>query len=335
MITEMRVGIPIIGGEYWFAGVTIVESLVKAVNYLPETDRPQLFLVVTDDTLESFSLHQPFTSLFNGIIFVGQNQVDACKIIDSYVHCVSQDELFSKIDFLFPLNSVVWPGRRAGVWIPDFQHRYLPGFFSQAECASRDERFDNIAQLAQLVVLTTHTVEHDFVKFYPSSQAVTRVLAAPFYPVEDWYTGDPSEIQNKYGLPDRFIICSNQFWIHKNHSTLFDAIALLRQAGQDAHVVCTGFTFDYRWPDYFTQIQQKIAELGIADLVHILGLIPRREQVQLIRRSLFAIQPSLFEGLSMLVLECRALGKQIILSDLDVHHEHEYGIYFERTNPQD
>lgn len=336
MITEMRVGIPITGGEYWFAGVTITESLVRAVNYLPKNERPQLFLVVTDDTLGSFGLHQPFISLFNGIIFVGQSQTDASKIIASpYIYCASQDELFSKIDFLFPLNSVVWPDRCAAVWIPDFQHRYLPEFFSPAECACRDERFGNIAQLAQLIVFTTNTVKQDFVKFYPSSQAVTRVLAAPFYPEEEWYTGDPVEIQNKYGLPDRFIMCSNQFWIHKNHAILFNAIALLRQAGQDVHLVCTGFTFDYRWPDYFTQIEQQIEKLGITDLVHILGLIPRRDQVQLIRRSLFVIQPSMFEGLSMIVLECQALGKKIILSDLDVHREHEYGIYFERANPQD
>lgn len=50
MITDRRVGIPITGCKQWFAGVAITESLVKAVICLPKNERPQLFLVVTDDT---------------------------------------------------------------------------------------------------------------------------------------------------------------------------------------------------------------------------------------------------------------------------------------------
>ncbi|MPM77080.1 hypothetical protein SDC9_124080 [bioreactor metagenome] len=78
-----------------------------------------------------------------------------------------------------------------------------------------------------------------------------------------------------------------------------------------------------------------IEKLGITDLVHILGQIPRQDQIQLIRRSLFVVQPSLFEGLSLIVQECRVLGKTIVLSDLDVHMEHEYGVYFNRIDYQD
>jgi len=336
MITKIRVGIPILGSQNWFAGVSFVETLVKAVVNLSKDERPQLFLVVSDGTLPDFHLHQPFATLFDGIIFVGQHFTAAKSVTDlPILHCISYEELFTKIDFLFPVNSKVWPDRCAASWIPDFQHRYLPDFFSEQECIARDKQFGRIAEQAKLVVFTTHSVERDFFKFYPAAKAVTRVLSAPFYPDKIWYTGDPEEIQIKYGLPDRFILCSNQFWIHKNHATLFQAIALLRQTGQDVHLVCTGFTHDFRWPGYFQDLQQYINKLGITDLIHILGLIPRYDQVQLIRRSLFVVQPSLFEGLSMIVQECKALGKKIILSDLDVHYEQKYGIYFRRKNYQD
>ncbi len=39
------------------------------------------------------------------------------------------------------------------------------------------------------------------------------------------------------------------------------------------------------------------------------------------RRAAAIIQPSYFEGWSMLVEDCRALGKQIILSDIPIHRE--------------
>lgn len=336
MSVNIRVAIPIIGGDSWYAGVSLVESIVKAAAYLPEDERPQLFLVVTNDTLPSFSLHQPFISYFDAVIFVGNNIINAQAVIKMpFIHYISMDELFEKIDLLFPVNTKVYPGHCAASWIPDFQHRYLPSLFSQKERDSRDKTFGEIAAQAQLIMVTSRAVEKDFHEFYPSSAAVTKVLVIPTLPNEEWYSADSVEVQKKYGIPDRFILCCNQFWTHKNHIALFKAIALIRSQGQDVHLVCTGFNHDYRDPDYFSKLQQMIVKLGITDLIHILGLIPRHDQIQLIRRSMFVVQPSLFEGLSMIVQECQVLGKTIIVSDLDVHVEHEYGIYFQRTNFQD
>lgn len=164
---------------------------------------------------------------------------------------------------------------------------------------------------------------------------MTRVLSLRVAPEAEWYAGDPAAVQAKYRLPDRFVLCCNQFWVHKNHRLLFAAIALLRQAGQEVQLVCTGLPDDFRHPGYLQELERYINELGVTDLIHILGQIPRHDQIQLIRRSLFVVQPSLFEGLSLIVEECRALGKPLILSDLDVHLEHEYGIYFKRTNVHD
>ncbi|MBP2629120.1 MAG: glycosyl transferase group 1 [Firmicutes bacterium] len=336
MISNIRVGIPILGSKGWIAGISFTESLIKAMYSLPENERPQFFLVVSDYNLKTFNLHQSFIPLFNGVIFQGYNLKTARTTINSsFIHCSSQDELFTKIDLFFPVNSLVMPGRPAVPWIPDFQNRYLPDFFSLQECEYRNARFAEIAKQAQLIIFNTQSVEKDFWNFYPNSKAITDVLAPPFFPEDKWYLGNPREVQQKYQLPDSFVLCSNQFWIHKNHSVLFKAIALLRQAGQPVHVVCTGSTNDYRWPDHFANLQQYIRQIGISDIVHILGLIPREDQIQLIRRSLFVIQPSLFEGFSMIVQECQELGKQIVLSDLDVHLEYAYGIYFERTNSHD
>ena len=64
--------------------------------------------------------------------------------------------------------------------------------------------------------------------------------------------------------------------------------------------------------------------------VHYLGLLPRHEQIQLMRCAGAVVQPSQFEGWSMLVEDCRALGKKMILSDIAVHQEQDppRGCYF-------
>jgi hypothetical protein len=70
--------------------------------------------------------------------------------------------------------------------------------------------------------------------------------------------------------------------------------------------------------------------------VYFLGLIPKFEQVQLMRQSLAVIQPSLFEGWSTLVEDARSLGKTMILSDLPVNLEQDppHSIFFDRTSPE-
>ena len=336
MITDIRVGIPLIGGESWLGGVSHMELHVKAVTALPKTERPQLFLLISDYSLPNFRWYEPFVYLFDRIIFIGQHIEKANTIINlPLIHCQNYRELFQNIDFYFPVSFDVLPGRCSASWIHDFQHKYLPDFFSSQDRTNRDIQCQKIADQAKLVFVSSHAVEKDFQHFYPASTAIVRVLALQISPEDSWYSGNPPAVQKKYNLPDRFILCSNQFWLHKNHLRLLQAIALLKNSGQEVHLVCTGLTQDYRCPSYFEKLQQYIAALGIFPLVHILGQIPRHDQIQLIRRSLLVVQPSLFEGLSLIVLECKALGKDIILSNLAVHLEHNYGTYFHCTDAQD
>lgn len=336
MINDFRVGIPIVGGRGWLGGVSHMELHVKAITSLPKNERPELFLVITEESLDSYELYRPFALLFDGIIFMGHD-IEAVSSLTGLpiIHCKNWDELFTKVDFFFPVSFNVLPGRCAASWIHDFQHKHLPDFFPAHDIALRDELCQRIADQARLIFCSSRAVEKDFRQFYPHSKALTRVLALRITPEDEWYTGDPIAVQNKYNLPDEFVVCSNQFWIHKNHRLLLDAIKRLRQTGYDVHIVFTGLTNDFRCPGYKDELIAYIDNLGITDLVHILGQIPRQDQIQLIRRCLFVVQPSLFEGLSLIVQECRVLGKPIILSDLDVHLEHEYGVYFQRTDAQD
>lgn len=336
MIANTRVGIPLTGSRQWHGGVSYVETLVRSLSVLAKSERPQLYLVITERSLADFDCYRPFAHLFDGVIFLGPSVAGLETVLGvTPVHCQSWEELFSLVDFYYPVNSDVLPYRQAVSWIPDFQHRYLPEFFSGYEYQSRESQFLKIARQANLLILNSRAAESDFKKYYPESAVTTKVLSASPYPEESWYFGEPEEVQRKYRLPERFVLCCNQFWVHKNHLTLFQAASLLKKAGHAIHLVCTGSTEDYRIPGFFASLQGEIDRLGIGENISILGLIPREDQLQLLRRSLFVVQPSLFEGLSLVVQECRALGKPIVLSDLEVHAEYHYGTTFRRRDPQD
>ncbi len=77
-----------------------------------------------------------------------------------------------------------------------------------------------------------------------------------------------------------------------------------------------------------------ISQHDLRDRIAVLGLIPREDQLQLMRRCVAVVQPSLFEGWSTVVEDARSLGKPIVLSDLAVHQEQAPpdGLLFDRTS---
>jgi glycosyltransferase involved in cell wall biosynthesis len=188
-----------------------------------------------------------------------------------------------------------------------------------------------------MIVFSSESAAADFRRFYPKAATEPKVLHFHTNPTPAWFEGDPTAVQRQFHLPDKFLLVSNQFWQHKNHSTLFAALGLLRERGLQPALVCTGQTSDFRKKDYFNSLLRQIHESGIASQVYVLGLIDRTEQIQLMRRCVAVVQPSLFEGWSTVLEDARALGKGVIASDIAVHREQKPPgcSFFTKDSPED
>ena len=117
----------------------------------------------------------------------------------------------------------------------------------------------------------------------------------------DVYANDPGWICAHYHLPERFVYLPDQFWRHKNHAVVLEALSLLRATDPDITVVCTGNTNDHRAPLHFAELLTKIARLGLRNNFILLGWVPHGDIFHLMRQSLAVLQPSLFEGWSTTV----------------------------------
>jgi glycosyltransferase involved in cell wall biosynthesis len=170
-------------------------------------------------------------------------------------------------------------------------------------------------------VVSSETVADSVRVHYPQAADKLRVLRFRTALQDAWFRPDPAAVARQYDLPERFFIVCNQFWQHKNHAAVFAALMALRTQGVCPTIVCTGPLADYRRPDHADRIRRTLDDFHIADQVRLLALIPREDQIQLMRRSLAVIQPSRFEGWSSVVEDARSLGKVIALSDIPVHRE--------------
>ena len=209
-------------------------------------------------------------------------------------------------------------------YVYDFQHRHLPHFFSERDRAKRDQDFATMLGSARAVIVNARAVARDIATFHPGSRA--RVFALPFStaPSSSWLPAD-EDVTGRYGITGRYFIVCNQFWQHKDHATAFAAFArIAHDAGNgDLHLVCTGATSDYRSAGHFDTLMATVRAAGIEARVHALGLIPKRDQVALLKGAMALVQPTLSEGGpgGGAVYDAVAVGVPSIVSDIPVNLE--------------
>lgn len=225
--------------------------------------------------------------------------------------------------------SVPWVG-----YIPDVQHRHLGHLFGSAELQERDAIFTSILRNADSVVATSESVKADLRSFFSVPRPIVALPFAPPLPMTR--TLDSSAAAAKYGIGGRFFIVCNQFWKHKSHITAFEALAKVHSQSEmkDVELVCTGNTDDYRDPSYFGSLMDRCEELGIGSKVHVLGRIPKDDQLALMCGAIALVQPTLFEGTQggLAVYEAVSLGVRCLVSDISVNVEaHDELITFFRA----
>lgn len=233
-------------------------------------------------------------------------------------------------------SSVRCPEVKSIAWIPDFQHKYLPDFFSKKELSIRDAEYERMAACMDKVILSSETAKADFIKYYPQYKDKACVLH--FAPVLDFVPlNGVSKVQEKYGIAGKYFFLPNQYWKHKNHKVVLEALRILKEDGNFVRVVSTGNTSDYRAPEYFAEIKEFIKEHELVDRYLILGMIPYADVQALAEASLGYINPSFFEGWSTTVEEAKYRGKPILLSDLKVHREQapEKSVFFDPNDSEE
>jgi glycosyltransferase involved in cell wall biosynthesis len=221
-------------------------------------------------------------------------------------------------------------------WLPDFQHIHLPEMFTQEEIRQRDQLYARTSRNATRVIVSSEDARTDLEGFAPGATEKARVLHFVAQIPEKVYATDPAQISLRYHLPERFIYLPNQFWRHKNHEVVIEALGLMKSKRPDIMIVCTGNTHDNRNPPYFGQLLSRIATLNLRDNLILLGWVPHADIFELMRQSLAVLQPSLFEGWSTTVEEAKSLGKHALLSDIAVHREQDPSsvTFFNPRDPQ-
>lgn len=326
-----KIGICVIANEGWFGGINYFLSLLSALDQYPYPDHEYYVLTNRSDIFNQS--YQPHINIIQ------------CE------HLTNNSERIRRLSRHFKTNiplayyarryqldviTHALPGKRflppTLYWMPDFQHCHLPHLFSEAELRGRDQSMDMVAERLGHLLLSSEAAENDFREFYPQYQSVkTHVLRfVPYIQDEDLIY--QQQVLDQSQLNEDFFYLPNQFWAHKNHAVVIEALFMLPP---ELKVICTGSLNDYRNAAHIEQLLQRIKELGLEERFIVLGLVERNKMMSLMAQAVAVINPSLFEGWSTTVEESKYTGKKIILSDLAVHREQAPAdaVYFSTQDP--
>ena len=222
-------------------------------------------------------------------------------------------------------------------WRPDFQHKHYPEFFSRKVILGRHVRMKSMMRNSSNLVLSSNDAYEDLKKFYSVPEKLNINIYHFVSIIGDLQHVDIHELLVKYSLPTSYFLVSNQFHKHKNHKVVFEAVAQLKKAGVRINLAITGRFPDASDSPYMTELHHILEENQLQDQIIMLGIIPRNDQLQLMRHSQAVVQPSLFEGWSTVIEDARSLQVPVIASNLNVNIEQlgETGTYFNPHNVEE
>ena len=231
-------------------------------------------------------------------------------------------------------------GREASIptlgWVPDLQHRHLPDLFDRRTWLFREARYRLLSRFATRILVQSQAGNADLLELAPDAAGKVDVLPFVITPVPRERQPDRAELDERYALPDRYLHLPNQFWVHKNHRLVIEALRLLRGRAPGVQVVATGVTRDRRRPAHFPELMARVRAAGVSGSFRVLGVVPYEHVTALIREAVALVNPSLFEGWSTTVEEAKSLGKRVLLSDIPVHREQDPpgGEFFDPADPE-
>ena len=219
-----------------------------------------------------------------------------------------QRELLShmdKIDLYFCPFSVLYPRplpKPTVMTLVDIQEMYYPEFFTPEDLYNRQLHFSSSTRMSDRVITISEFSKQSLIQFHhlPPDKIIVAYLSAD----DRFYHCDQYAKPLSKPLPQDFIFYPANFWKHKNHDRLLQALRILRdEKNLTINTIFTGFEQPNGYP-----IREKIVEYGLASQVEILGYLSIEEIIYIYQQARMLVFPSLFEGFGIPLVEAMGVG---------------------------
>jgi len=192
----------------------------------------------------------------------------------------------------------------SAVMMPDIQHEFFPEFFDASVLKWRKDTYGPTARNADILFTLSEHAKQTIVDTYGAPAA--KVL--PIHLDADDEFRAPASYTDSLRLPARYLYFPANFWPHKNHENVLEALRIAVDGGEEIDLVLTGAEAGSE------NALEQAARLGLASRVHYLGHVAKHLVPEIYRRAQALLFATKFEGFGIPILEAFYCGTPVITS---------------------
>jgi glycosyltransferase involved in cell wall biosynthesis len=209
----------------------------------------------------------------------------------------------------------------------DLQHVRYPEFFTAEQRLNRIRHIEEAVARSERVVCISEYVRQTLLASV--EVCAERVVTIPLGLLHE-VPASGAPILHRLGVEGgNFLVYPANFWPHKNHRRLFEALRIYRQkhASSRLRLVCTGAP---------NQLMRELAAGVSNEHVVFAGYVSEADLATLYEASCALIFPSLYEGFGLPVLEAMARGRPVLCSNVTSLPEvaGDAAVYFDPTDSE-
>ena len=318
----------------WFGGTYLIKNLINCIVEFSKNEIKPIIIVKKklskheQKEFKSFELLK--TNFFHNQTLI--ERIYNKLLILLFGRSKTYDEFFlkHKIEILSHSNALsnsIFLGKKSVIksypFLADLQYLYYPKNFSLKNRILRKINIYMCALHSTRIIVSSKDVKNDLK--IVSKLASRKAMVSPFV----FLSPKKNEIikysflRTKFKLPLKYFYLPNQYWMHKNHKVVLNALLYLKNKDKlkNIFIVSTGSKEEHRNTKYFHEIEKFIGDNNLYKSYKYLGTVSFKEVLSLMYHSIAVIQPSKFEGRSSTVEQAKSMGKEILLSNIDIHKE--------------
>jgi len=218
--------------------------------------------------------------------------------------------------------------------IHDLMHRYesrFPEVGEPFEYAGREERYRRIIERCAGILVDSETGKQHVLDCYEADPS--RIFILPYVVYNGLKKASPERPPAlPQGVEDKYIYYPAQFWLHKNHRNLLEAVARLRP---ELDIACV-FSGDIH-KNWYASFLACVERLGLKENIHCLGYVSEGELAWLYQHARCLVMPTFFGPTNIPPLEAMHFGCPVGVSGIYGIPEQlgEAAVYFDPDSVED
>ena len=315
----------------WLGGTNLIENFVVCVKRFSKKKIEPILIVRKSENLKNLKGFKNVNIIKTDIFDKGLLQRILYKIeILIFGRSKQIDNFFIKnnIYLISHSNALAYnffTGKKSKIkclsWIADFQYLHYPEFFKFKTRILRNFNIFLCSLHSQKILLSSYDAQKDLKSVSKKAYSKSAVSQFYFKSPKKKELFSLNFLKKKFHIGNKFFYLPNQYWAHKNHIVVLKALKYLKSKNYNFRVISTGNKNDHRDSSYYNEINLFIKKNNLNLNYKYIGLVSYSEVLSLIYHSVALINPSKFEGRHSSLEQARSLGKQSILSNIDIHKE--------------